>query len=152
MPKETGDLIITLTLIIGGVVLLGLLIYLFGFELPKETKKERLRKEKEWEEWEESKKEPEYAFFNAKVVGARKYVYHKTELAMPMLPMQVDEYYATFRLETGEEIEYKISEELFFTLVEGEEGTLVTVNGNFFDFGSGEEISAKEQSADTVEE
>ena len=69
---------------------------------------------------------------------------------MPMLPAQVDEYYATFRLETGEEIEYKISEELFFTLTEGEEGTLVTVNGNFFDFGSGEEIA--EMNAEAIEE
>ena len=59
---------------------------------------------------------------------------------MPMLPAQVDEYYATFRLETGEEVEYKIPEELFYTLQQEEEGVLVTVNGNFFDFGSGEEI------------
>ena len=150
MAKETGDLIITLTLIIGGLVLLGLFIYFFGFEIPKETKKERLRKEKEWEEWEEREKEPEYAFFNAKVVGARKYVYNQMDWSMPMLPAQVDEYYATFRLETGEEIEYKISEELFFTLTEGEEGTLVTVNGNFFDFGSGEEMS--DMNVETLEE
>ena len=152
MSKETGDLIITLALIIGGLILLGLFIYLFGFELPKEAKRERLRKEKEWEEWEESKKEPEYAFFNAKVVGARKYVYNQMDWAMPMLPAQVDEYYATFLLEAGEEIEYKISEELFFTLTEGEEGTLVTVNGNFFDFGSGEEIASGMQETETVEE
>ena len=144
MPKETYDLVITLTLIIGGVLFLGLFIYFFAVQLPKEQKKERVRKEKEWEEWEKSEREPEYAFINAKVVGARKYVYQKMDWSMPMLPAQVDEYYATFLLETGEEIEYKVPEELFFTLVEGEEGTLVTVNGNFFDFGSGEEIVAEE--------
>ncbi len=144
MPKETYDLVITLTLIIGGLLFVGAFLYLFAVQLPKEQKKERLRKEKEWEEWEESEKEPEYTFINAKVVRARKYIYQKMDWSMPMLPVQVDEYYATFLLETGEEIEYKIPEELFFTLVEGEEGTLVTVNGNFFDFGSGEEIGTEE--------
>ena len=44
---------------------------------------------------------------------------------------------------------YKIPEELFFTLQEEEEGILVMVNGNFFDFGNGEEIA---ETAGTLEE
>lgn len=123
-----------------GIPLLAVVIIVicyFKFQYPKDREKERIRRQQVLEDYE---KEPEYAFFNAKVISARKYIYNKMDFAMPMLPAQVDEYYATFRLETGEEVEYKIPEELFYTLQQEEEGVLVTVNGNFFDFGSGEEI------------
>jgi hypothetical protein len=129
------------------IAVIIIVICYFKFQYPKDREREKIRRQKVLEDYE---KEPEYKFFHAKVIGARKYVYNKFAWSMPMLPAQVDEYYATFRLETGEEIEYKISEELFFTLTEGEEGTLVTVNGNFFDFGSGEEMS--DMNVETLEE
>ena len=124
-----------------------IVIFYFKFQYPKDREKERIRRQQVLEDYE---KEPEYQFVNAKVIGARKYIYNKMDFAMPMLPAQVDEYYATFRLETGEEVEYKIPEELFYTLQQEEEGILVTVNGNFFDFGSGEEISS--ENMETMEE
>lgn len=132
-----------LAVIIPLLAVIIIVICYFKFQYPKDREMERIRRQKVEEDY---KKEPEYAFTPAKVVGARKYIYTKMDFAMPMLPLLVEEYYATFLLETGEQIEYKISEELFFTLKEGEEGTLVTVNGNFFDFGNGEEIAG-----DTVE-
>jgi hypothetical protein len=52
----------------------------------------------------------------------------------------VFEYYVTFELENGEEMEHKISQELYEILNEGQTGTLVLFNGNFFSFGDGEDI------------
>ena len=133
------DLAMTLTWVIGGAVLLGLLIYCLVVEVPKDREKERLRREKVLEEYERQPK-PEYVFKHAKVVAMRKYVYHKTELAMPMLPQQVDEYYVTFLNEDGEEKEYLVPQEFFYTVVQDEEGMLITVNGSFFDFGDGVDV------------
>ena len=142
------NIIITCTVGVAVLILAITFFWYFKFQYPKDREKEKLRRQQVLEDYE---KEPEYSFFNAKVVAARKYVYNQMDWSMPMLPAQVDEYYATFLLlETGEKKEYKIPEELFYTLTEGEEGTLVTVNGNFFDFGSGEEIA--EMNAEAVEE
>ena len=143
MPDEV---MYVLTVAIPLIVVAIVLLYYFKFQYPKDREIERNRRLAVLEDYE---KEPEYQFFNAKVIGARKYVYSKFAWSMPMLPTQVDEYYATFLLETGEEVEYKIPEELFSTLQEEEEGILVTVNGNFFDFGNGEEIA---ETAGTLEE
>lgn len=49
-------------------------------------------------------------------------------------------FFITFRLDDGSEIEYPVTEELFQRTSENQRGTLVTVNGNFFDFGDGEDI------------
>ena len=59
---------------------------------------------------------------------------------MPMLPQQVDEYYVTFLNEDGEEKEYLVPQEFFYTVVQDEEGMLITVNGSFFDFGDGVDV------------
>ena len=45
----------------------------------------------------------------------------------------------TFRTEDGEEMEYDVPEELYVTLEIGQEGTLVILNDDFFDFGSGDD-------------
>ena len=129
---DTGDIIILITCIVGGLAIIGAMIYVFAVEMPKDIEKERIRRQKVEEEYE---KEPEYVFVSAKVVSARKYVYNKMDWSMPMLPGLVEQYYVTFLTEKGEEIEYPVPQELFFNLSEGEEGMLVTVNGNFFDFG-----------------
>ena len=55
-------------------------------------------------------------------------------------PVGVFEYYVTFELENGEEMEHKISQELYEILNEGQTGTLVLFNGNFFSFGDGEDV------------
>jgi hypothetical protein len=45
-----------------------------------------------------------------------------------------------FLLENGEEREYYVSKEIFDKVEEGQESTLVLLNGMFFYFGEGEEI------------
>ncbi len=123
-----------------------ILFFYFKFQYPKDKEKALLRKQQREEEYKKLfETEPEYIFKQAQVISMRKYVYHKSELAMPMLQQQVDEYYVTFRTEDGEEKEYLVSEALFFNVVKGEEGTLITVNGNFFDFGDGIDVVSDEE-------
>ena len=66
--------------------------------------------------------------FESKVNGT-KYVRHSSS------------FFVTFLTDDGEEKEFKVTRELFDRLYEDQTGTLVTVNGNFFDFGDGEEMS-----------
>jgi hypothetical protein len=66
--------------------------------------------------------------FENKVNGT-KYVRHSSS------------FFVTFLTDDGEEKEFKVTRELFDRLYEDQTGTLVTVNGNFFDFGDGEELT-----------
>ena len=45
----------------------------------------------------------------------------------------------TFLTDGGERVEYPVPEELYVTLETDQAGTLVTLNGGFFDFGDGED-------------
>ena len=49
-------------------------------------------------------------------------------------------YYVTFLTDDGETKEYTVSEEMYQKCTPNATGTLVTVDGKFFDFGDGEEI------------
>ena len=49
-------------------------------------------------------------------------------------------FFITFATEDGE-AEHEVTKEMFDRLTEGDTGMLVTVEGNFFDFGDGEDIS-----------
>ena len=104
----------------------------------KDKEKERLRRQKVEEEYE---KEPEYEFHQAQVIERKKLVYY----AGVRMPQQVIECKITFRLENGETIIYQLREELFDKIEDNQRGTLVTVNGNFFDFGDGEEMQTEYQ-------
>ena len=104
----------------------------------KDKEKERLRRQKVEEEYE---KEPEYEFHQAQVIERKKLVYY----AGVRMPQQVIECKITFRLENGETIIYQLREELFDKIEDNQQGTLVTVNGNFFDFGDGEEMQTEYQ-------
>ena len=132
------DLAITLTWVIGGIVMLGLFVYLFAVEAPKSIKKERLRRQKVEEEYE---KEPEYEFHQAQVVE-RKKLLHYVGIKMPK---QITECKVVFLLESGVTITCYLREELFDKIQDNQQGTLVTVNGNFFDFGDGKEIQEEYQ-------
>lgn len=48
----------------------------------------------------------------------------------------------TFLTDDGKRIEYPVPEELYVTLDVDQTGTLVILNGGFFDFGSGDEYDA----------
>ena len=52
---------------------------------------------------------------------------------------QVSSYFVTFFTEDGETLEYPVPEEIFQRIEKGQESTLVTVDGQFFDFGDGED-------------
>ncbi len=118
-----------------GVVAIWIIM---GISLKKDMAQEQIRRQKVLEEYE---KEPEYAFVNARVISRKKTTYYQTELRMPTLPAQKLECFVTFLTEDGESLEFQIREEIFDNIQDGQEGTLVTVNGNFFDFGDGEEIA-----------
>ena len=78
-------------------------------------------------------------FFEAKIKAKRIYKKFTTGVSMAT-PVSIFQYFATFELENGEEIEYGISEECYEGIEEGQTGTLVIVNGNFFSFGEGEDV------------
>ena len=52
-------------------------------------------------------------------------------------------FFITFELEDGSTVEYPVGEDIFQRTEESQRGTLVTVNGNFFDFGDGEDIDSE---------
>ena len=57
---------------------------------------------------------------------------------------QVSSYYVTFFTEDGETVEYPVPEEIFLTIEKGQESTLITVDGKFFDFSDGESVEEEE--------
>ena len=136
----TEEQILWLVFSIGVVAIVAVLVVYFVFFYPKDREKERLRRQKVLEEYE---KEPTYEFISAKVLSKRKNVYYKQTLSMPAIPNLQEEYYVTFETEKGEKIEYPIRQELWEEITDGQEGVLVTVNGNFFDFGDGEDLSSE---------
>ena len=127
-------------ILIGGVLLLTFIVVLIIIcivKWPQWQEQERQRRAKLEEEY---AKEPEYVFQNAKVLSKRKSVYYQPSLRMMVLPEHGEQCYATFLMENGDTGEYPVREELWMAIEENQEGTLVTINGNFFDFGDGEEV------------
>ena len=57
------------------------------------------------------------------------------------LPKNESSFVLVFETEKGETEEYPVPQEFFMQTEEGQEGTLVTINGMFFDFGEGQDIS-----------
>ena len=53
---------------------------------------------------------------------------------------------ATFMTDDGEELEFEIPQELFDRISEDQLGSLVTINGNFIDFGDGEDVAEEKES------
>ena len=80
--------------------------------------------------------EPTTEFFDAIVKSKRIF---KSFVGVKMVHSAF-EYFATFALENGQEVEYEIGQELYEKIEQGEAGTLVLINGNFFSFGEGEDI------------
>lgn len=79
--------------------------------------------------------EPKADFFEATVKSKRIYKRFEGEVRMQRA---VYDYFATFVLESGEEVEYEIGS-LYEKIEQGEVGTLVLINGKFFSFGAGED-------------
>ncbi len=55
-------------------------------------------------------------------------------------PAYISDYYITFLTDSQNEIEYSVFEEAYEKAIVGQRGTLITIDGEFFDFGNGEEI------------
>ena len=124
-------------LCVSGMAFIVALIIVCIVKWPQWQEKERQRRAKLEEEY---AKEPEYVFQNAKVLSKRKSIYYQPSLRMMVLPEHGEQCYVTFLIESGETVEYGVREELWIELEENQEGTLVTVNGNFFDFGDGTDL------------
>ena len=133
----TDEELFALIFLIGGLLIGLLLFFYFLFEYPKDKERERLRREKVLEEYE---KEPEYLFTQAKILSKEKKAYY----VGVKLPKLVEEYSIRLLTEEGEERHYRVREEVYSRIEKGQEGTLVTVNGNFFDFGDGTDITDEE--------
>ena len=80
---------------------------------------------------------PKVEFFDVKAIKKRIHVYYVSEINIPISEMQ---YWVMFEFDDGSQKEFMVSKELYDKIEEGQAGTLVTVNGNFFDFGDGEDI------------
>lgn len=83
--------------------------------------------------------EPKAEFLQATVKSKRIYERFEGKVSVQTL-VGVFEYFVTFVLEDGREVEYQIGQELYEKLQTEQTGMLVLVNGRFFDFGDGEEI------------
>lgn len=85
---------------------------------------------------------PKAKFFEAKALSKRVHIYYASQIN---IPKSIAEYFITFLLETGEEREYSVSQEMYEKTEEGQEATLVLLNDKFFDFGEGENIDEIEE-------
>ena len=141
----TSDEII---LLVGGI-LFGLAViipiaYLI-WKWPELKRKEQERKQAFYDECE---KELDYVFKKAIVLEKRKDFYYVSNLN---IPKSQEDFFATFLIENKEKREFQIREDIYERIEQGQQGTLITVNGNFFDFGDGEEVELEDGQIDCVE-
>ena len=83
--------------------------------------------------------QPQSEFLDVKVVGKRIH----TEFNGVRQVKSTFWFLITFETTNGDRREFSVSQEYFEKIEEGQEGTLVIVNGNFFDFGEGEEFEVE---------
>ena len=77
--------------------------------------------------------EPEFKVVGA-VVLSKHSVMHTTRYEHSV------KFRVTFMTDDGEKVEINVPQEIYDEVYESQSGDLVTVNGNFFDFGHGEPI------------
>jgi hypothetical protein len=116
-------------------VVLIAMVYLFviaPIQLRRDHKKAMEKLDEENDE-----REPEFVSVGAKVLGKGGFhKYYGTKYVNYTLLLRV-----AFLTDEGEELVFEIPQEIYDRIEEGQHGNLITVNGNFFDFGDGEEIS-----------
>ena len=86
---------------------------------------------------EDDVREPEFRSVGARVIGVGQF--HSYNGSPKMLKYKML-YRVAFMTDEGKELVFEIPEEIHERISEGQHGNLITVNGNFFDFGDGEEI------------
>jgi hypothetical protein len=118
-----------------GLLLIGVFVYI----IVRENKNYKIIKAKDVRviKTETKVQKPKVDFFDAKVLKKRIHVYYENQIN---IPLSKTEYWIMFQIRDGEKKEFMVPQELFERTNEGQDGTLVTTNGQFFDFGDGEEI------------
>ena len=102
--------------------------------------KGRKKVQEEQEIYEEevfSAPDPEPVAYPARVVSKRVEGAHVGGVKSPAYKVF---FLVTFLTDSGETLEFSVDEDMFSSLCEHQTGTLITIDGNFFDFGDGEEI------------
>ena len=120
--------------IAGGVFLTMVAVMSF-----REIRREKAKRQEAVEEMEQMEEEdytlPEPIAQNARVVEKR----FSSDVIGTKSVKQVSSFFVTFFTEDGETVEYPVPREIFERLEKGQESTLVTIDGEFFDFGDGED-------------
>jgi hypothetical protein len=98
-------------------------------------RKQMLAKMEQDEQSEELPSELEAVAVNARVIDKR----FSSDVIGTKSVKQVSSFIVTFFTEDGETLEYPVPEEIFLQIENGQESTLVTVDGQFFDFCDGED-------------
>lgn len=125
-------------IVIGGACLLivfALFAKLFYTEIRKEKSK-RQESAEEMHRLEEAKELSEPILQNARVIDKR----FESDVMGTRSVRQASSYFVTFLTEDGETVEYDVPREIFLQIEKGQESTLVTVDGKFFDFSDGESV------------
>lgn len=102
--------------------------------------KGRKKVQEQQEKYEEevfSAPDPEPVAYPARVMSKRVEGAHTGGVKSPQYKVF---FLVTFLTDSGETLEFSVGEEMFSRLCEHQTGTLITIDGNFFDFGDGEEI------------
>ena len=80
---------------------------------------------------------PKVEYFQAKALKKEVRIYYASEIN---IPKSVTEFRILFLFEDGRKQEFSLSQEMFEKIKEEQKGTLVLLNGIFFDFGDGEDV------------
>lgn len=121
---------------LGGCALVALMAFFFFGELRRERDKHQEAVEEMEQMEEESFDLPEPIAKTARVMEKR----FASDVIGTKSVKQVSSYYVTFFTEDGETVEYAVPREIFLQIEKGEERTLVTIGGQFFDYGDGEDL------------
>ena len=125
---------------IGAIICLAILaIYTYVYCARIRTERQEALDEMKQTE-EEEHELPEPVACNARVLEKR----FASDVIGTKSVKQVSSYYVTFFTEDDETVKYAVPEEIFLRIEQGQESTLVTVDGEFLDFGEGEDAPTKE--------
>ena len=126
-----SDALVTILLVIGILVIAAFVVAAIHEARKKADQNEVFDGEEE-DDW----TPPEPVAYSARVVDMQVVV---GNVGGHRRPETDAAFLVTFRTDDGEELEYDIPEELYVTLDIDQVGTLIILNDEFFDFGSGDE-------------
>ena len=124
-----------------GFFVVVFIVFLLIIAMVKQHQKTKAENEALSEELETEYELPPVDAVNAVVLG--KDIVMEKNVASPEKIVRTHKliYNVQFSTEDGNIVEYDVPQELFDYINIGQRGTLATVDGEFFDFGDGEEIN-----------